>query len=219
VLLFFTIIPEISGDSNPFLFPHYLYIHKLFPHNFLNFMSSKYKFRDQNKLYFVTSSIVYWLDVFIRNEYKDVVLDSLKYCQEKKGLEVYSWCIVTSHIHMIIGTSGKNLQDIMRDFKSFTSGTIKDTIKNNQQESRREWLIWMMERAGKQNNHTNGFQFWQEGNHPEELTSNEMMDQKLEYIHMNPVKAGFVDEPENYLYSSARDYSGRKGLLDIKFIE
>ena len=77
----------------------------------------------------------------------------------------------------------------------------------------------MMERAGSKNKHSRGYQFWQEGNHPVELSDNLIMDQKLEYIHLNPVQSGFVDVPENYLYSSARDYAGQKGLIDIKFIE
>ena len=182
-------------------------------------MSSKYKFRDQSRLYFVTLTAVYWLDVFIRNDYKDIILESLKYCQQRKGLEIYSWCIMTSHMHMIIGTSGGKMEDILRDFKSFTSGRMKEAILNNNQESRKEWLIWMMERAGSKNKHNRGYKFWQEGNHPVELSDNLIMDQKLEYIHLNPVQSGFVDVPENYLYSSARDYAGQKGLIDIKFIE
>jgi putative transposase len=181
-------------------------------------MSTKYKFRDQNKLHFVSFSVVYWVDVFIRNEYRDIILDSLKYCQNKKGLEVYAWCIMTSHIHLIIGTEGDKMENIMRDFKSFTSRTLKETIKNNPQESRRDWLIWMMERAGKKSSHHKGFQLWQEGNHPIELFDNYMMEQKLDYIHENPVKAGFVEKAEDYLYSSARDYAGIKGMLEIKFI-
>jgi putative transposase len=182
-------------------------------------MSSKYKFRDQEKLYFMSFSVVYWLDIFIRKEYKDVVLESIRYCQREKGLEVYSWCIMTSHIHMIIGSHGKPMQDIMRDFKSFTSTTLKDKIHGNFQESRREWLLWMMERAGKLNKHNGVFQFWQEGNHPSELYDNVVMQQKLDYIHNNPVEGGFVDKVEEYLYSSARDYAGIKGLLDIMLIE
>jgi putative transposase len=182
-------------------------------------MSSKYKFRDQDKLYFVSFAVVYWLDAFIRNEYREIILSSLKYCQKEKGLEVYGWCIMTSHVHMIIGTHGKNMSDIMRDLKSATSISLKKAIKKNMQESRREWLIWMMERAGKMNSNNNGFQFWDQDNHPIELFDNEIMQQKLDYIHNNPVEAGFVEKAEDWLWSSARDYAGGKGLLEIKFIE
>lgn len=182
-------------------------------------MSTKYKIRDQQKLYFVSFAVVYWLDVFIRNEYKTILLDSLRHCQKTKGLEIYGWCIMTSHVHLIIGSSGNKMEDILRDFKSFTSRSLKTAIQEHPAESRREWLLWMMKRAGKKNSNNNDYQFWQQDNHPIELWDNYLMDQKLEYLHMNPVLSGFVDKPEAYLYSSARDYGGEKGLLDIELIK
>jgi putative transposase len=182
-------------------------------------MSVRYKFRDQTKSYFVSFAVVYWLDVFIRNEYRDILLGSLRFCQKEKGLEIYAWCIMTSHVHLIIGTNKEKLENIMRDFKSHTSRELKKAIKNNIQESRKEWLLWMMERAGKKNSNNKSFQFWQQDNHPIELWDNYMMEQKLNYIHENPVIAGIVSKPEDYIYSSARDYAGEKGLLEIKFIQ
>ena len=182
-------------------------------------MSRKYKFSDNSKLYFISFSVVYWIDVFIRNEYRDILLDSWRYCAQHKGLEVYAWCIMTSHVHMIIGSEGSKLSDIVRDMKSFTSTSLKKAIVENPQESRKEWLLWMMKRAGEKNGNNKDFQFWQQHNQPVELYSNEMLDQRLKYIHDNPVKAGFVEEPEHYLYSSARDYCGIKGLLPIALIE
>ena len=182
-------------------------------------MSSKYKFRNQESLYFVTSTVVYWLDVFIRNEYRNILLESISWCQKNKGLEVYSWCIMTSHLHMVIGSQSEKMEDIMQSFKTNTSRKLKEAIRNNSQESRKEWLIWMMEKAGKENGHNGSFQFWKEGNHPIELSDNGMIQQKLDYIHNNPVEAGFIDKPEDWLWSSARDYSGEKGLLDILLIE
>jgi putative transposase len=115
-------------------------------------MSRKYKFLDQSKLYFVSFATVYWIDVFTRELYKQILIDSLKYCQQKKGLEIFAWCIMTNHVHLIIGTEGNKMEDILRDFKSFTSRELKEVIKNNIQESRKEWMVWMMERAGKLNN-------------------------------------------------------------------
>lgn len=181
-------------------------------------MSTKYKFRDQEQLYFISFAVVYWLDVFIRNEYKDLLLANLSYCQEKKGLEIYAWCIMSSHVHLIIGTEWEKMEDILRDFKSYTAKIIIKSIQDNPIESRKEWLLWMMRRAGKNNSKNTIFQFWQQDNHPIELWDNYMMDQKLEYVHQNPVVAGIVDEPEHYLYSSARAYAGIKGLLNIKLI-
>ncbi len=184
-------------------------------------MSRKYKFRDQQKLYFVSFSVVYWMDVFIRDEYRQIPLDSLRYCGKHKGLEVYAWCIMTSHVHFIIGSQGNKLEDIMRDLKRFTSQEIRKAIQLHPQESRKEWMIWMMERAAKRNsnNSKSGSQFWQQHNHPIELSSNFLLQQKLDYIHRNPVEAGFVTAPEYYPYSSARDYAGEKGLLDIILIK
>ena len=71
-------------------------------------MSRKYKIRDQERPYFVTFTVINWIDVFIRNEYRNIFIDSVKYCQLNKGLEVYAWCMMTSHVHMIIGSNGQN---------------------------------------------------------------------------------------------------------------
>jgi hypothetical protein len=126
---------------------------------------------------------------------------------------------MTSHVHLIIGSHKEKLENIMRDFMSHTSRELKKAIKNNGQESRKEWMLWMMERAGKKNSNNQAFQFWQQDNHPIELWDNYMMDQKLEYLHQNPVVSGIVFKPEDYIYSSAIDYTGKKGLLDINLIQ
>lgn len=182
-------------------------------------MSIKYKFRNQDQLHFVTFAVVNWIDLFIRNEYKNIMFDSWKHCCQNKGLEIYSWCIMTSHVHMIIGTHGEKLEDIMRDMKRYTSIKLKEAIKGHPQESRREWMLWMMERAGRKNNQNLGFQLWQQDNHPIELHDIKILHQKLDYIHNNPVIAGIVEKPEEYLYSSARNYYGLPGLLDILLVE
>lgn len=182
-------------------------------------MSTKYKFRNQEIPHFVSFAVVDWIDVFVRNTYRDILVDSIAYCQREKGLIVYSWCIMTSHVHMIIGTKANPMQDILRDMKSYTSGQLKLAITENPQESRKEWMLELMQRAGEENRNNRGFQFWQQDNHPIELSTNEMIDQRLDYIHNNPVEAGFVIHPEDYPYSSARDYSGEKGYLDVVLIE
>ena len=123
---------------------------------------------------------------------------------------------MSSHVHMIVGRSGdQKLEDIIRDIKKFTSVKIINAIKNNPQESRRELFMWLFERAGQQNSNNTNFQFWQQHNHPIELNTNEMIDQRLNYIHNNPVEAGIVMSPEEYLYSSAINYAG----LPEKLIE
>jgi putative transposase len=182
-------------------------------------MSRKYKILDQSRLYFVSISVIKWIDLFIRNQYKNILLDSLSYCHEKKGLDVFAWCIMTSHAHLIIGTHGSKMEDILRDFKSFTSHKLRLAIEQNPSESRKEWMLQLMYSAGFANSNNRGFQLWQQDNHPIELSTNEMMDQRLDYLHNNPVKAGFVTKPEEYLYSSARNYAGEAGLLKIMLLE
>jgi len=182
-------------------------------------MSRKYKFRDNSQLYFVSFATVNWIDVFIRNEYKEVLLDSLRFCQLNKDLELYAWCIMTSHVHLIIGSRGTPMEYIMRDFKSFTSTKLKKVIKGNPVESRREWMVWMFERAGKYNSNNKDWQFWQQDSHPIELYDRKIMEQKLDYLHNNPVEAGFVSSPTDWIWSSARNYAGEKGLIDIILLE
>ncbi|MBD1392609.1 REP-associated tyrosine transposase [Mucilaginibacter glaciei] len=177
-------------------------------------MSSNYKFRNQERPHFVTFSVIRWIDVFTRREYKNILVASLSYCIKNKGLELYAWVMMSNHIHLIIGTNNKPMQDILRDIKRHTSKAIIKAIIDNPQESRKDWLIWFFERDGKKNPNNEFYQFWQQGNHPIELWSDEVITQKLDYIHHNPVKAGWVDIPEHYLYSSARDYAGEKGLID-----
>lgn len=185
-------------------------------------MSSQYKIRDQSKLHFVTFTVIDWIDAFIRDEYRIILIDSIKYCQANKGLEVYAYCIMTSHVHMIIGTSGTNeLNAIIRDLKSFTSRHIRKAMENSNHvlESRKNWMLKRMYIAGKYNPNNKDFQFWQQNNHPIELSTNEMIDQRLEYIHLNPVASGFVDVPEAWVYSSARDYAGiAKGLVELVYL-
>lgn len=119
---------------------------------------------------------------------------------------------MTSHIHLIIKASGEILlQDILRDYKKFTSKAIIHAIEENIQESRKEWLL-------EQFKTPEGFRFWRGDNKPIELWSNNVIDQKIDYIHMNPVEEGLVFRPEDYVYSSAADYAGENGLLDVLVI-
>ncbi|MEP7230320.1 MAG: transposase [Ginsengibacter sp.] len=178
-------------------------------------MSRKYKFHDNDKIYFISFATVYWIDVFIREEYNQIIIDSWKHCQEKKGLQIYGWCIMTSHVHMIIGTADKKLDAIVGEMKSFTSTQLKKIIKDHPHESRKEWMMWLMERAGKKNGNNNDWQFWQQHNKPLAIKDQQMFDKTLEYIHQNPVQAGFVNRPEDWKYSSARDFCGMKGLVEL----
>lgn len=181
-------------------------------------MSTKNKITSGN-IYFLTLTVEDWVDVFTRPIYKHIIVESLEYCQNEKGLEIYSWCLMSNHLHLIAGTkrSENNLSDILRDFKKFTSKNIIVAIKNNP-ESRRKWMLDRFIFAGKFNKKIKEFKFWQDGNEPKEIYSTEFMEQKLDYIHNNPVVAGLVEMPEHYKYSSAKDYAGMKGLLEITLV-
>lgn len=183
-------------------------------------MSTKYKFRDNDKLYFVSFATVNWIDVFSRKQYRDIFLESVRYCQQNKGLELYAYCIMSNHVHLIIGSEKTLLSNLIRDLKKFTSSAILKAIAENPEESRREWMLWMFERAGKKNSNNTKFQFWQQDNHPIELPNHRIAIQKLDYIHNNPVEAALVLSPEEYLYSSAKNYFGLKEyLLEVVIIE
>jgi REP element-mobilizing transposase RayT len=142
-----------------------------------------------------------------------VLFDSWHYCIKQKGLQIYGWCIMTSHVHMIIGTAKDDMQNIIRDMKRHTSIALRKAIKEHPQESRREWMLKMMEEAGNSNSNNLGFQLWRQDNHPIEVFTAAIQQQKLDYIHNNPVEAGFVEKQEDYLYSSARDYYGLPSLF------
>jgi len=180
-------------------------------------MSRKYKFRNPDALYFVTYTVVNWIDLFIRTEYITVMIDSWEYCQKHKSLNIHAWVIMTSHVHMII-SSKNDLSGIMRDMKSNTSRKLRSEIINHPRESRKKWILDMMAKAGMGNGNNNDFQLWQQNNHPIELFNNFIINQKLNYIHYNPVKASMVHVAEHYPYSSAKDYCGEKGMLDIVLI-
>lgn len=135
-------------------------------------MSRNYKFHDQEKPYFISFATAYWIDIFVRPNYKDILVESINYCIKEKGLLVYAWIIITSHVHMIIGTKKEKMQDIIRDLKKFTSKAIIKAIQENPTESRKEWLLWMLESAGKKNGNNTKYQFWQQHNKPIELYDN-----------------------------------------------
>jgi REP element-mobilizing transposase RayT len=179
-------------------------------------MASKYKFHNPEGIYFITYSVVEWIDVFTRPVYKDIIVESLKYAQQSKGLIIHAWVIMSNHIHLIASAEeNHSLSDILRDHKKYTAKQIIKEIQENPEESRKNWMLWLFASHGNRNPNNKEYQFWQQDNHPIELDTTEMMNQRLEYLHYNPVKAGLVFEPEEYPYSSAIDYADGKGILKI----
>ena len=172
-----------------------------------------------DSLYYCTLTVIDWLDVFTRPNYRLTLIDSLRYCQKYKGLELYAWCLMSNHLHLIArAKEGTSLSDILRDFKKFTYKAIVAQMET-EPESRRDWMLDRFAfRAANDSKHKY-YQFWQEGFHAVELLNNDFIDQKLHYIHQNPVRNLLVSEPEHYLFSSAANYAGQKGLLDVILIE
>lgn len=178
-------------------------------------MSSIYKARDPDKAYFITMTVVYWIDLFTRLNHRNTIIESLKYCQEKKGLEIYGYVIMPSHIHLLCrAQEGYELNNIVRDFKSFTARKLIRNI-NEEVESRREWLLEKFELACSHLAREQTYKVWQDGYHAIEIWSNKFIYQKLNYIHNNPVEEQIVEKPEDYLYSSARNYAGKEALLNV----
>ena len=182
-------------------------------------MSRKYNFYDDSGTYFLSTSVVEWLDVFTRRRYKDIVIDSLDYCSNHKSLIIYGYVIMSNHIHLLISKSDSkhSFSDIIRDFKKFTAMQIIKTIKDSPDESRRKWMLYMMKKQAEKNSNNTNYQFWKQHNQPIQVEG-DWVEEKLNYIHQNPVKAGWVDQPELFLYSSARNYAGISGLLNITSI-
>ena len=178
-------------------------------------MSRNYKFYNPEGLYFISFAVVGWLDVFARNEYKDLFLESLEFCQKQKGLEIHAWCVMSSHVHLIFRSiNGQNPELLIGDLKRFTSRSIVKSIIENPSESRKEFLLNYFSKEAEKSSNVKHYQFWRHDNKPIELWSNKVIQQKIDYVHNNPVEEGIVFRPEDYKYSSASDYAGKKGLLD-----
>ncbi len=179
-----------------------------------------YQIRDQYAIHFITFAVVEWVDVFTRQEYAKIVIDSLRFCQKKKGLKVHAWCIMSNHLHLILSTDGRNkLSDVLRDFKKFTSAQIIKAIEANTRESRRNWMLWIFRSAGEKNLRNEHYQFWQQDNHPIECFSVDVLESRKQYIHENPLRAGLVRNEWDYMYSSAIDYyCNGQGLLKIDHV-
>lgn len=171
------------------------------------------------ELSFVTTTVVDWIDIFTRPKYKHIVLDSLAYCQKNKGLVICAWVLMPNHFHAIMRAEGDvTLAEIIRDFKKFTSQRIVDELTDDTKESRRHWMLDRFHQAGVNSSKIKNYRLWQEGYHVFLLGRHDTYMQKLNYIHNNPVKHEFVAQPEDYLYSSAKDYAGYKGLLDVMIV-
>ena len=141
-------------------------------------MSRNYKFKNPEGVYFVSFAVVEWIDVFTRTEYKNIILDSLRYCQKSKGMEIFAWCIMTNHVHLVFrSVEDQKPELLLGDFKRFTSKAVIKAISDNLKESRKEWLLEQFAKAGANASNVNKYQFWRHDNKPIELWSNKVFDE------------------------------------------
>ena len=181
-------------------------------------MPTGYQIQDQDRLHFVTLQVVEWVDIFTRQKYRDIIIDALNYCSRHKALEIYGYVIMSNHIHLLARSGNENLSGTLRDFKSFTSKEILKAIDEGP-ESRTKWMLAIFKNAAIRHKRNSDYQFWTHENHAMEIFSSKFVEQKLDYIHTNPVRAGLVENPEEYIYSSAKNYAGENGLVDVELVE
>ncbi len=169
---------------------------------------SRYKIIEKSP-HFVTCTTVNWLALFSSRTIVGILFDSLKYLQHNQRMNIYAYVILENHIHLIL--SSRNLSKEIGIFKSYTARKIIDFLL----EKNAEYILKLLNYYRLKHKKDRMYQLWQEGSHPKAILSDEMMLQKMEYLHHNPVERGYVDKPEHWRYSSARNYAGREVLLDI----
>jgi REP element-mobilizing transposase RayT len=177
----------------------------------------RYFITNQQDRYFLTLSVIHWIDIFTRLEYKDVIVDSLRYCRQSKGLDLYAWVVMSNHVHLVASCrSPHRMSDFLRDFKKFTSKKIIETMQTIN-ESRREWMLDKFSFEARRTGRAKEFKIWTDDNHAINLDAMKInIQEKIDYVHNNPVTAGVVNSPEYYVYSSTLDYSRKgKGLVDV----
>ncbi|MBC7750342.1 MAG: transposase [Candidatus Saccharibacteria bacterium] len=172
---------------------------------------SRYKITDETAVHFVTCTVLHWLPVFTNQDSVGIVIDSLKFLQQE-GIKIYAWVILENHLHLVIQSNNTLSKDLAR-FKRHTASKIFALLR----ERNATTLLDQFKHYKTAHKVDRELQFWQEGSHPELIANDLILRQKVEYIHQNPIKRGYVDQAEHWRYSSARSYLGSVGLLEISF--
>jgi putative transposase len=178
-------------------------------------MTKKYPIVEPQGCYFLTLNTIDRVDLFVRPFFKQIVVESLNYFIEKKGLIVYGWCLMTNHLHLIAqARDGFDLPGIISDFKSFTAKIILDDL-NSESDIRREWIMKKIREAAL----FDKLDVWENADQPIQIKAaeNEDIHDYLKQVHDNPVRNKVVELPQHYLLSSARNYAGLKGLVNVQF--
>jgi len=159
----------------------------------------------ENLPYFCTITVLDWTPILIEARYIDPIIESLGFSRTKKGLQLFAFVVMPNHLHLI--AAADELHAMMRDFKRFTSRTIHDRLVADGRATALEWL----ERAAQRARRARGeFSFWRDGFHPQAIPSRPVFEQKMRYLHENPVRKCLVTTPEDWWYSSAAWYAGRE---------
>jgi len=177
-------------------------------------MTTGYQIKDQEGLHYLTFQIVDWVDIFTRKTYRDIIIDSFKYAIENKGFQLFAYVIMSNHVHLIAQSSEGTLSETVRDIKKYTGNKIIEAIQTNP-ESRREWILNRSAFNAQKHKRNKSYRVWTHENHAIYLYSPDFIREKIEYIHDNPVRAGTVEKPEDYLYSSARNYAMLASILEV----
>ena len=154
-------------------------------------------------LYFLTLTVAGWIDLFSREIYKEIIINNLRYCREKEGLEVFAYVIMSNHLHLVCRRKDKDLKELIGRFKSYTSKLFLNEIRFGRFESRNDWLLPLFRKLAGSNRQNGRYHIWEHADYPVCLYSNHIIEQKIEYIHENPIRAGIVTEAESYKYGSA----------------
>lgn len=176
--------------------------------------SGKKRTIKKNETYFLTLTVVDWIDIFTRKNHKTAIIDSLRYCIKNKGLNVYAYCLMTNHLHMVVNCNEPfELKNVIRDFKRHIVKQVLFQIVN-EPESRRKWILKLLKENAEKSAANEKIKFWKNGNYAIEVLNEKFVWTKINYIHNNPVKENFVKEPEHWVYSSASNYINDCGVLD-----
>ena len=170
---------------------------------------SRYRICDEKAPHFLTCTVLNWMPLFTRPQTAGIILDALRYRQEETGWKIYGYVILENHIHLIV--QAENLAMELPRFKSYTARKLIDHLK----ECHAERLLKQLAFFRKSHKQDRDYQCWEEGSHPQLIENEQVLRQKLDYIHQNPVKRGYVVESVHWLYSSARDYAGLAGLITV----
>ena len=170
---------------------------------------SRYGFFEHGYPYFMTWTIVGWLPVFTRSEAAEIIFNSWRFLQREKAFKLFGYVILENHLHLI--ASAPEVEKVIKDAKSFTARQIIDLLNRRAAEV----LLKQLRFHKLAHKIQSDYQVWQEGSHPQQIEGDEMMWQKIEYMHNNPVERGYVDDPLHWRYSSARNYAGQPGLIEV----